>query len=157
METLGIWMQVVGAIITGLGLVYVWYRVSERFRQWRKTIRNSFRFEIPQPLAKLSGDIVITPQPASFTLTGHTPRVKIVSTDPDERLENIENALADLDALIDDRAKAVIDTEIAKLEKDSKFFALRDIICALGGFIIATTGLVFENWATLVSSFCQYF
>lgn len=152
-EAVGVWLQVVGAALTGAGLFIAWYRVSGRLKKWRRIID--------------SGDITIRPGSAKLPLTGGTP---LVSTNLEQRLDNID---CKIKAVRDDvaavRAQIGADIEAAtdplqaglnsleELQKVDKLFQANDIAVALFGLGFSTLGLVVENWSTLFSSFCQCF
>lgn len=156
-EAIGAWLQVVGAALTGAGLLFALYRASDRFSQWRNKI-DDYWASVRKRLEGSPGDNVIRPDSALIALIGGTPDVFSGSTEA-----RITHEAAKLNTLIDARVKEATDPlrdaieSLVQLNRDDKFFVLRDFYWALGGFAFSTLGLVVENWSKLLSSICQCF
>ncbi|OHU75743.1 hypothetical protein [Mycobacteroides chelonae] len=153
MEIAGFLIQIVGAVITGVGLFVAWDRASTRSNNWRNKIRD-FRAGLPRRLAELRGDNVITPEPATLTLTGHTPGVSVVPVDPEERMTYVLKTLVQLDIRLDG-IDAVIEKEAAELSQADKLIEVRDIGWAIVGLGVSLFGFLIEHVPMLINHVCQ--
>ncbi|MBE5471597.1 hypothetical protein [Mycobacteroides abscessus] len=124
----GFWIQMLGNLVTGLGLLFAWYRASGRFIQWRKAIRQSM-VELRAGIAELRGDNIITPGAALIKIEGGTPDVSV----------------SDQPVTPEERIRGLVDSAFAREDKQSKVFQRRDIYPALCGLIISTIGSFIEH------------
>lgn len=149
MELAGFLIQVFGAITTGVGLVIAWDRASGRFERWRKRFRESLA-GLSARLTDRRGDNVITPEGAQLRATMAKPRVGMSGGvrrpgTTEDRITSVEATIAEMNAQIDARIKAVIDEEISEFGEADNLFAVRDISCALAGLVISAIGFVIEH------------
>ncbi|BAX98801.1 hypothetical protein MSTE_03500 [Mycobacteroides stephanolepidis] len=153
MELAGFLVQIVGAVITGVGLFVAWDRASIRSNNWRDKIKD-FRAGLLGRLAGLRGDNVITPKPGALTVTGHTPGVINAPVDPKERIDYILKMLSQLDIRIDG-INSAIETEVAELSQAEKLVEVRDIGWAIVGLGVSLFGFLIEHVPMLINHFCQ--
>ncbi|MBF9326059.1 hypothetical protein [Mycobacteroides chelonae] len=153
MELAGFLIQIVGAVITGLGLFVAWDRASIRSNEWRNKI-SEFRAGLSERLARPRGDNVITPKPGTLTLTGHTPGVINAPVDPEERMNYVLKALAQFDIRLDG-IDAVIEKEVTELSQAEKLIEVRDIGWAIIGLGVSLFGFIIEHVPMLIDHFCQ--
>lgn len=151
-------LQLLGAVVTGAGLLYAWNRASGRFEQWRHTvmsIRQSAISKLAAVRAQATGhytgdaSAVIT-----STATAEGMVTRRTADPPEVRLDRIEQEVAQLASRTKEDIEAVetgIDEKLAALDANGKAFAVKDIYWALGGILIQITGYLVRLHAQLTS------
>lgn len=131
MQTAGTVLQLVGAVITGSGLLYAWNRASGQFDQWRQGITS----KLAAARARVTGRYS-----AVFSLDV-TPSIRVEGevfpppgSPPEDRLLRVEQTLAELPGRTKKEIEAVeaaIDKKLAEFDATGKGFAVKDIYWAL--------------------------
>ena len=139
-------LQLIGVLVTGLGLLHAWNRASRWFDEWLDGVKRLRSRVI------LRADVAIEVTPR---LEGHGElTVTARAADPENRLLNIEKRLDDLPGQIDTKiqaAEAAMDERLAELDASGKSFAVKDIYWALRGIGIQVLGYLVSLWIQLSS------
>jgi hypothetical protein len=134
-------LQLLGAAVTALGLLYAWNRASGRFDQWRQSVRSTLaelRAKVTRPTAE---SIIIVAPTMRVTAEMLPPTVGT----PESRLLRVEQQLAELPGQTKKQIEAIeaaIDEKLAEFDATGKGFAVRDIYWTLGGIGLQVVGYV---------------
>lgn len=149
MQILGTALQLLGIIITGLGLLHAWNTASGRFNEWRNTLRGRLT-ELRAFVA--SRDRGMTRQAsAGLTVQAQTEAGAQVTRGgtSDERLRRVEddydklnNQLRQMTSTLRAEIDDAIVTELQRFEALSNAIRLKDIYWALVGIVVSAAGLV---------------
>lgn len=134
-------LQLLGVVITGLGLLYAWNRASGRFDQWRQSVTSmlaELRAKLTPRTGVIGAAVVVEPEITASATVRHPGETE-------ERLDRIEDNLATLPGQIKKEIKAVeaaMDEKLAEFDATGKGIAVKDIYWALGGIGIQVVGYV---------------
>jgi hypothetical protein len=149
LQVAGTVLQIIGAAVTALGLLYAWDRASGRFDQWRDSVTSKLAGLRAQVTGRHKGSasVVIAPEAKAAGKVLPSPDWTL-----EDRLQRVEQTLAELPGRTKKEIGAVeaaIDEKLAELDATGKGFAVKDIYWALGGIGIGMLGTVLSLIAQL--------
>jgi len=142
MQIVGTCLQLLGAVLTALGLLHAWNRVTGKFDEWRNSVRAK-RVELRAQIARRQA-----PQKVSFGVDV-SPSVEMIGSVNltgtgtfEERLRRAENDLATLPGQVDQAILAALDEKLAELDAIGKAFAAKDTAAAFVGICVTAVGVL---------------
>jgi hypothetical protein len=135
MQTAGTSLQLLGAVVTAMGLFYAWNRASGRYDQWRNSVTSKLgdlREQITRK-GKADANLQIGFQTDVGGVIGRPGTVE-------ERLHSVENQISEIPGKTEKAIENAIDEKLAEFDATGKGFAVKDISWALVGICIGVLG-----------------
>lgn len=137
MQTLGTALQLAGAAITLVGVLWAWHALTGYLTRWRDAVR-----AWPDRLRRALRTTHTGTAQASYGWTGKALGVTPTTGTPEERISQLETRLAGLRADMAETLHAAIDDAMSAEREASQALRLRDIIWAAGGIVVSIIGYV---------------
>ena len=157
MDKLGTSLELLGAIVTGGGLMWAWSRASGRFKKWRTKVEEGLN-RANHRLKRISGGVTHELQAALDVHVGMRASAEVTKNQPlADRVAAIERTFdalktsvgANTPASLQDKLEEEIQEEFAELQSLENAIAVRDIAVALIGLLITFVGTALGLWAAL--------
>jgi len=133
-------LQLLGAAVTALGLLYAWNRASGRFDEWRQDVTSKLAAVRSRVTGRYNAEFSLAVPP---TIRVEGKVLPPPGSTPEDRLLRVEQELAELPGRVNkdiEAVEAAIDEKLAEFDSAGKGFAVKDIYWALGGIGIGMVG-----------------